>query len=337
MQVNQEHSRAVARSAVADGSGEEQREAGPRGRRANPGKRDVGTTHWRTTETSGKSPNGRTMGNFFEEPDAEDAPMACCESPRGSDPSPRGSQTNDPVNLALLLAERYGFGGASPPGGVSKRTRCISPVDAREHYSSPSSSRSPSPTRQHRCSLVGQDLQTNMTSHGIARQCAIGAAALVVLASAGTMRPKLSRSVEIDYSHSHHAALLHDAATHGVPIPDGRMARDHRAPWGSDQELCAPFDAESRQWAGGFYEWLAAPEGKDGTCIRLRGGKQAAGEAQHDSHPHHETLALRGGVTCVDCANEQVKQAAGDGSLAILGGKSGSAGFRPKLSRTVDS
>uniref|UniRef100_A0A6U4V1K2 Uncharacterized protein n=1 Tax=Hemiselmis andersenii TaxID=464988 RepID=A0A6U4V1K2_HEMAN len=276
----------------------------------------------------------RTMENFFEEPDAEDVESnTCCESPASSDPSPRGSLANEPQNLAMLLAKRYGF-CTSPLGTVDKRTRSTSPAHQRRSFS-PSSSRSPSPVRQ-RCSLVGQDLNTNMTSHGLARQCVLGCTALVVLASAGTLKPKLSRSVEISYSHSEYESLMRDSATRGVPIPDKRTSQ-HVYASESDQDLCPPLPSAPRGEMGSFYEALLRPDSKEGgeTCIRLRGGKQAASEAEHDRHSY-ESLALRGGVTCQDCANAQVKRQASDGSMHILGGKTGSAGFRPKLSRTVD-
>lgn len=267
----------------------------------------------------------RTFDNFFEEPEELDLEhmMILNEKVGGnrnalSRCSSSSSSSNSDVSAALrYMCSDLFDEGQLRGSGCAVRTRSPSPVGERNAPLSPRNVRSGSVSPL-RSVKGGQDI-TKATTSKVMRSCLIGASAIAVLASATTMKPKLTRSIELDYSNSHFHALLSDA---------GSML--------SAPPKAASFDSWTRTFANEAME-CAWSKHDDEQTLRLRGGKQSRGETEHSSHSSESS-----GQVCQDCTKAGSPSESGKPSrqdseqMILLGGRAGTAGFRPKLSRTVD-
>lgn len=265
----------------------------------------------------------RTFDNFFEEPDELDLQhvMILNEGVNRkvcSRCSSSSSSSDSDVSAALRcmcpnLFDEIQQGGS----GCAVRTRSPSPVGERNvvlgHRTARSGSVSPL-----RSVKGGQDI-TKATTSKVMRSCLIGASAIAVLASATTMKPKLTRSIEVDYSNSHFHTLLSNAGSALSAPPKA-----------------ASFDSWTSTFANEAME-CSWSKNDDEQTLRLRGGKQSRGDTEHSSHSSESS-----GQVCQDCtkagspSESNTPSCQDSEQMILLGGRAGTAGFRPKLSRTVD-
>lgn len=276
----------------------------------------------------------KTMENFFEEPEVDGeiwAAGTCSSLQRTSSGSSSASEGQDTSNMLRRMRPDL-FDGSS--------RRCCSVVEVRARSPSPCSrsgrgtplgsrSGSVSPVTSTRRSALGQDMTKNIAGK-VMRSCIIGASAMIALASATSFGSKLTKSIEVDYSNTYVCNALF-AGNSALRAPAKAMSFD--AVMGT-----IPGASEKERWAfsSDFGGGGTLFEHGDDTMLRLRGGKQSRSQSEHTTH-----MSESSGQECQECAKASAsvgghpkRQDSDD--MIILEGKRGSAGFRPKLSRTVD-